>query len=317
MLPRLKTPSGLMERLDRLGWVDGISFGAYGARIGIRVNDAAMLRRLPQHLPPRWKAAASPFVDYLYSLRVEKKGAQSGEHLLYVGPRLETRTSDLDQVLETLESCLHFTVALGARRRLFVHAGVVGWRGRAVVIPGRSRSGKTSLVEALVRAGATYYSDEFAVFDAAGRVHPYHRPLYIRNECGESWRRCRVEELGGRAGTKPLPVGLIVATKYHPGAQWRPRPISAGEALLRLLDNTVLARSQPRLALATLQQVVPGAVALKGKRGEARDVIQSLFDRLVEGPVGMPLSEPRRRSAGRPRPFVHASVLSRLTENLE
>lgn len=317
MLPRRKKTSGLMGSVDRLEWVDGISFVAYGARIGIRVNEPAVLGRLPQHLPPRWKYAASPIVDYLYSLRIGSDGANSGEHLLYAGPRMALRSPDLDEVLDTLESCLHFTVALGARRSLFVHAGVVAWRGRAIVIPGRSRSGKTSLVEALVRAGATYYSDEFAVFDAAGRVHPYHRPLHIRNQRGEAWKRCRVEELGGRAGTKPLPVGLVVVTKYKPGARWRPRSITAGEALLRLLDNTVLARAQPQLALATLQRAVPSALALKGNRGEAQDMIGPLFDRLVEGPMRLPLARPGRRLAGEPGVPIPSSGSSRLREERE
>jgi hypothetical protein len=66
-------------------------------------------------------------------------------------------------------------VAENARRWIFVHAGVVAWRGQAIVIPGATQSGKTSLVAALVRAGAEYFSDEYAVFDARGRVHPLPR----------------------------------------------------------------------------------------------------------------------------------------------
>ena len=60
-----------------------------------------------------------------------------------------------------------------ARNRIFIHAGVVGWQGRAIVIPGRSFSGKSTLVAALLQAGATYYSDEFAVLDGRGYVHPF------------------------------------------------------------------------------------------------------------------------------------------------
>ena len=55
------------------------------------------------------------------------------------------------------------------------HAGVVGWRGRAIVIPGRSHAGKSTLVAELVRRGAVYYCDEFAVLHETGRVHPYRR----------------------------------------------------------------------------------------------------------------------------------------------
>ena len=57
-----------------------------------------------------------------------------------------------------------------------MHAGAVAWRDRGIVIPGRSHSGKTTLVRALVEA-ARYYSDEFAVLDPQGRLHPYPLPL--------------------------------------------------------------------------------------------------------------------------------------------
>jgi hypothetical protein len=126
---------------------------------------------------------------------------------------------DFNQVLETLEAHLDLIVAAEARRRLFVHAGVVGWRGRAILIPGPSGSGKTSLVAALIRAGATYYSDEYAVFDPRGRVHPYPRPLSIRGEPGEPRRPVPASDLGARTGVVPLPVGLTVVTQHYAGGR--------------------------------------------------------------------------------------------------
>ena len=83
-------------------------------------------------------------------------------------------------VLDAFESHVQLTVAEYAPRRIFVHAGVVGWKDRAILIPGLSHSGKTTLVDQLIRAGATYYSDEYAVLDARGRVHPYPRALGMR-----------------------------------------------------------------------------------------------------------------------------------------
>ena len=65
---------------------------------------------------------------------------------------------------------------------MFVHAGVVAVDGRALLLPGGSFTGKTTLVAALLRAGAQYGSDEYAVLDEAGLVLPaYPRPLSIRN----------------------------------------------------------------------------------------------------------------------------------------
>jgi hypothetical protein len=237
------------------------------------------------HLPPAWEPSSSPIVDNLYSLIVggtEQHAGVRRYNLLYVGAARLARTMDLNEVFETLESNLHFNVAVGSQEGLFVHAGVVGWRGRAIVIPGRSLSGKTTLVAALMRAGATYYSDEYAVFDAQGRVHPYSKPLSIRGENSERRKQCRVEELNGHAGTQPLPVGLVVVTEYKPGAQWRPRVLSPGEAMLKLLDNTLLARIRPELAFNTLPHVVTSAMTLKGKRGEAETIAHALLKQLGE-----------------------------------
>jgi len=273
-----------MKKLDRLGWAAGISFKSYGARIGIRVNDLAAFEHLLDYMPPAWKPSSSPIVDDLFSLIVG--GTTLGDrvrryNLLYWSSERLARTMDLDEVLETLESSLHFSVALRARRRLFVHAGVVSWRGRAIVIPGLSSSGKTTLVEALVRAGGTYYSDEYAVFDTSGRVYPYAKPLSIKGKLDERPKKCVVEGLD-RLGFKPLPVGLVVVTEYKPNARWRPRVLSPGKALLALLDNTVLARVRSKFALKTLQRAVSSAIALKGKRGEAQNVVPSLLKRLEE-----------------------------------
>ncbi|HEX8149747.1 MAG TPA: hypothetical protein VF591_21385 [Pyrinomonadaceae bacterium] len=180
-------------------------------------------------------------------------------------------------VFERFESDLQLYVAERAPRRVFVHAGVVGWKGRAVVIPGRSLSGKTTLVAELVRAGADYYSDEYAVLDREGRVHPYARPLAVREGDGLKQTRRRVGEFGGRAGTVPLPVGLVVVSRYERGAGWRPRRLTSGECVLELLSNTVPARRSPARALSALTQAAAGATTLAGPRGEAATVAQAIL----------------------------------------
>jgi len=271
-----------MERIDRLGWAAGLCFVCYGVRIGIRVNRPEVLEPLRDYLPPGWEPTTSPAVDHLYSLRVGGSDTPHGIArfcLLYSGPARVAQTRDLCEAFERLESELHLQVAVAARGRLFVHAGVVGWRGRGIVIPGRSFSGKTTLVAALVRAGATYYSDEYAVFDASGCVHPYPKPLTIRGGTNGRRPRYSAEALGGSTGVNPLPVGLVAVSEYRPGAQWRPRPLPPGKAVLALLANTVPARKQPQLALATLGQVVSQALVLKGIRGEAEHLVPTLLNR--------------------------------------
>jgi hypothetical protein len=281
-----------MEKVDRLGWADGITFSSYGVRLGIRVNDPQVLDRVRKYLPPGIKPSSSPVVDRLFSLLVGGSGSRPGVrrfNLLYENHVRIARVLDLEQVFETLESSLRLYVAETAHRRLFVHAGVVGWRGKAIVIPGRSFSGKTTLVAELVRAGATYYSDEYAVFDAKGRVHPFPKPLSIRLSGEIEQQEVAVEELGGRTGIKPLPVGLVLMSRYRAGARWRPRQLSAGVGALELLSNTVAARKEPAKALNTLERVVSSAPVLKGVRGEASEVARAILENVEEGTKSVPL----------------------------
>lgn len=269
-----------MEKIDRLGWAAGISFTSYGLRVGIRVNDPQVLESLTARLPPGWKPAPTPVVDRLYSIIAGGRRQRPGVRrfsLLYENHVRIARTLNLEQIIEALASTLRLHVAEMARRRLFVHAGVVGWRGRAILLPGRSFSGKTTLVAELVRTGATYYSDEYAVLDARGRVHPFPKPLSIREAGRVEQRDCTVEELGGRAGVKPLPVGLVVVSEYKAGARWRPQALTPGVGTLALLSNTVAARREPEKALAILQQVVTQAPVLKGVRGEAESVARAIL----------------------------------------
>ena len=272
-----------MQRVDRLRWVAQFSVRAYGVRIGIRSNDRACLKRVCDHLPYGWEPHSSGSVDRLYSIRLGGKGPRPnldqfnelyGDHI-----RL-ARSVHVDQVFEAFESDLRLFVAELARRRVFVHAGVVGWSGKAIVLPGRSYSGKSSLVAELVRAGATYYSDEYAVFDARGRVHPFPKPLEMRHQGNERQTKVDVEELGGATGTRPLPVALVLMTQFKQGATWRPRKLSPGIGVLELLSNTVSARRSPEKALTTLKQVVATAQIMKGVRGECRDIVKSILKRV-------------------------------------
>ena len=268
-----------MAKIDRLGWAAGLSAISYGHRIGVRVSDPQALKRVKACLPPGWKASTRPQVDCLYSLVVGSNGGKVKRFsLLYRGAERLARTHDLDSLYETLQSDLQLHVAAAAPKRVFVHAGVVGWRGKAIVLPGRTFAGKSTLVAALVRAGATYYSDEYAVLDERGRVHPYARPLVLRARPGET--SARVVMLPSRAaGKRPLPVGLVALTHYKAGARWRSQALSPGQALLAIMENTVPVRQRPEAALKALREVVTQAPVVRGVRGEVEEAVEKLLIR--------------------------------------
>jgi hypothetical protein len=272
-----------MKKVDRLGWAAGFALKSYGVRIGVRSNDAAALDRACEYLPAGWQESAKPVVDRVYSILVGGAGPRANVRrfsLLYGDHLRITRSTNLDDVFDRFESDLRLFVGEFAPTRVFVHAGVVGWKGKAIVIPGRSYSGKSTLVAALVRAGATYYSDEYAVFDSKGLVHPFAKPLEIREEGEFKQARVTVGELGGKSGTKPLPVGLVLMTGYKRGASWRPRKLSPGKGVLEMLFNTVSARRSPEKALSTLRHVTKQAEVLKGTRGDTTALVAALLRRM-------------------------------------
>ena len=272
-----------MEKVDRLGWMAGISFRAYGVRVGVRVNEADALDQIRDHLPPGWEPMSSLVVDRLYSLKFGGDGHRPNLrrfHLLYTNAARVGRSLDLAVVLKLFEADLHLYVAETAHRKVFVHAGVVGWRGQAILIPGRTFTGKTTLVLELVRAGATYLSDEYAVLDPRGRVHPYPRKLWLREQSGLGFERTSIESLGGSSGLKPLPVGLVVVTRYKAGARWRPIPLTPGQGALALLNNAVSIQRQPALTFPILSRIATSAPILKGVRGEAKQVVDSILKTL-------------------------------------
>src|ERR1700743_2440966 len=94
-----------------------------------------------------------------------------------------------------------------------VHAGTVLLGERALLLPGITHAGKSSLVAELLRRGATYFSDEYALIDSEGLVHPYPRPLLLRNGSPEQ-TPCLADELNARTGNTPMPVGWILSLEY-------------------------------------------------------------------------------------------------------
>ncbi len=265
---------------ERLKWRAHQSYLAYGVRFGLQTNIPEGLSLAQPYLPLGWQEILANEVELLYSLHLARSNQHSETtpyHLLYADSLLIARSADVTQVLQTFKEHAQLVTILRAQDRLFVHAGVVGWNGRAILIPGRSLSGKTTLVRALVQAGAIYYSDEFAVLDHRGWVYPYALPLSIRTHNASSIQT-PIEQLGGQRGTEPLPVGLIAITQYKRRARWKPRSLSPARALLALMDNTVAARREPEYTLPILRETVLHARVIKSQRGDAPHIAPALLE---------------------------------------
>jgi hypothetical protein len=258
-----------------------VSFEAFGVQAAITLGDPGLETHIQAILPPGWSPSGAGEGSGQFGLRE----VDAGSYEVTVGgaPWLEHATLDL--ALSMLDAQIRMFIAATARDWIFVHAGVVAQADRALVIPGESFSGKTTLVSALVEAGATYYSDEYAVLDRDGRVHPYTRRLSIRGGDGTPTQERHVAELGGVEARDSAEIGTVIVTRYRRGVDWEPKRMSTGAGALALMANTVPAQERPQESLRVLGRAVAKATVLESDRGEAGPVAAALLADLAAAVV--------------------------------
>ncbi len=272
-------------KLNRLKWKAQISFEAYGTRIGVRSNDAEIIENLekilPNILPTGWNGIEDSAADFVFSIITQKR--KSKKNVFYKNGELILENFSPKDIWDTVDSHIRMTVGEYSKDYVFIHAGVVGWQGKAIVIPGSSFSGKTTLTAEFVKRGALYYSDDFTVLDKNGYVHPFPRKLSLRGII-DDYRQVDfdVEELGGTRGTKPIPVGVLLLTKYKKKGQKKGKPklktISRGEGIMAGLENSLSVRQNPSQVLKVLSKALEKARIYKSNRNEAKEFVDIYFD---------------------------------------
>ncbi|HMQ22394.1 MAG TPA: hypothetical protein PKE00_07900, partial [Planctomycetota bacterium] len=132
----------------------------------------------------------------------------------------------------------------------FVHAGVVAVAEAAVILPGLSRAGKSTLVLALVEAGARLLSDEVLAYDPRTRsVLPVPRAIKIRDAClryfsglapsfvGTGEMRCL--PMASVHSVGPAYPALLVAPYWDPEADNEVEALTLGGAVLELTKSAL------------------------------------------------------------------------------
>lgn len=240
------------------------SFLCYGAPFNLEA-EPNLFPSLLKALPPGWEEVPEPRGERTFVVSTE----DDGRYRLEI--RGKTRElSSFEVVLETLRNKLEFFTAVRSREYVFVHAAACALDGKAVLLPGLSRAGKTTLAQALASRGLTFYSDEYAVLDPDGLLHPFARDLAVRAHPNQA-RGCRLcpRELGYETADQPAKVVLGCFLQYRSGGPLEVQQISAGEAVLSLFDNTLAARMVPRRSLRLFAQITKSMELYAGVRGEA------------------------------------------------
>jgi hypothetical protein len=255
-----------------------LSLQCHGVCFGVRVNSRALwnlvAHRAPEFLPGVQVNAAGR-IDWAYTL-AESAGGRPGI-AVHSGRRAIALAANRFAAFQVLCSDLQLKMAEMSPQAVFIHAGVVGWQGRAIILPGRTFSGKSTLVNELLRRGATYYSDEYAVFED-GFVHPFPCPLHMRSRQGHAGRRIPAGLLRAAIGSAPLPAGLILFLSFHGRSGWQIKRLSPGHGMLGLLRNAVAARTRPVETLRALSPAAVHAPAYRGHRGEASLAADRIFE---------------------------------------
>jgi hypothetical protein len=251
-------------------------FESFGLTAEVLSDDRGLLDSLPDVLPPGWRLAdGAPMARF----GLTRDGAITVD-----GVEVARIQSNLEAALVGLGSIVRHHLAEHAPSHVFIHAGVVCAADRAIVIPGSSHSGKTTLVAELVRGGATYYSDEYAVVDSEGTIQPYAKPLSVRSANGVGLGALTPVP-PAQIATRPIRAGLIVLTRYKTGAVWRPSVRTSGEGAFALLAHTVAVRLRPGPALAAVCRLSRDARVISGDRGEAKATGEALLARGLPLPV--------------------------------
>ncbi len=211
--------------------------------------------------------ASGPGASLTYELRQQGDAyevhRQTSESSGLIGP-----ADSIEQAADLIADDVHPWVAENHPSLLFVHAGAVEMNGIGIIVPGRTFSGKSSLVAALLRAGATYMSDEFAPIDRDGNVHPYPRHLSIRNSDGTT-TLTPPGTFAAPTAAEPVRVGLVVDTIYRSDATFVPERIRGVGPLLAVVDNTLVARSRPAHTMEIVAGLASHADVLRSPRGDA------------------------------------------------
>lgn len=241
-------------------------FRGYGASVRVDVPEDVRAEELQRHVAPELSieedACGPP--DLLLT-------RWDGVYHLVLGERRYGPYRTVDNAFRGVSNGIHFV--LGKRSPMtFLHAGVVELDGRAVILPGRSRWGKSTLVWSLVDQGCGYLSDEYAVISPDGSVFPLSKPIRLRREDGGA----DLKAPRGVSAPGGLPCAILLLTRYEKGMAWDPEPLSPGFAMLDTLPTALQSRDAPEQVMQALSALMTGAACYRGARGDGEPTLSDL-----------------------------------------
>ncbi|MFQ6028231.1 MAG: hypothetical protein ACE5Q6_12125 [Dehalococcoidia bacterium] len=164
----------------------------YGLNLQVSCNEPAFIHWLRYLLPGAlFQPIAAPYAD---------EGRATVEYQVHMGytdpedpePNTVTRNGELIHRASArchLQAFMERSITRELTRHVpphhLVHAGAAVKDGHGILLPARSRSGKSTLLAALALSGFDYYSDEIAILTPEGRLLPFPKAATLR---GPGWQ---------------------------------------------------------------------------------------------------------------------------------
>jgi hypothetical protein len=275
--PRQKTQPA--KKVPRGNFSHKFYIESFGVKIGFSTNSAEALEAVREavksYLPGCFEDIEEIETEHNFTFVWNK----SKRDTLYKNGEMIFRVETRKFSVNTVASQIRLTVAEFAVGRVFIHSGVVSWKGKAIIIPAKSMGGKTTLTAALVKRGALYYSDEYAILDEEGFVHPFPKTLSIRGILDNHQQvEHTVEEIGGKSALEKTRIGMFLISRYQSNVQWNPQILSRANGIFEILNHTVPIRTNPDYTFRVLTQAVSQAVIVKADRGDVLKSVNLILD---------------------------------------
>jgi hypothetical protein len=180
--------------------------------------------------------------------------------------------------------------------QLLLHAGAVAHDGKAVLIAGESRSGKSMVAAALLGQGFDSLSDEITTLAADGVIDGLRRPLTIRadvwNEVSQLGWISQVVSLadgrrlaqapGNRVG--PAKCGLIIVPQFTAGASARLERVATARAAALLMARNHSWQHASDHGFGTMLALAAAAPAVRLVYGDVKQLapLAAFADRVLE-----------------------------------
>jgi HprK-related kinase A len=199
---------------------------------------------------------------------------------------------------------LNWTIGSSVHQYLILHSAVVEKQGKGVMLSAVSGSGKSTLTAELAMRGWRLFSDELALIDGpALRLVPFPRPVSLKNQSIDLMRRRHPEAQFGplahatqkgtishlRApdesvdrATETAPPVLIIFPKWTADAPLRVSPVGAGQAAMRLIDQSFNYPVLGPLGFSRLADLVQSAPAWELEYSSLDDAVDALDDLLAD-----------------------------------